>query len=71
MVEFTNDEMNLMCIYNAGSRIGLMEALSTMKQYLESDEHDLMAMTDSALEKLSRMSDEDFENLELIPDFDV
>ncbi len=30
-----------------------------------------MAMTDSALEKLSRMSDEDFEKLELIPDFDV
>ncbi len=40
MVEFTNDEMNLMCIYNVGSRTGLMEALSTMKQYLESDEYD-------------------------------
>ncbi len=71
MMDFTNDEMNLMCIYNAGSRIGLIEALNSMKGYLESDEKDLKAMTESALDKLNRMSDEDFDKLELIPDFDV
>lgn len=71
MFDFTNDEMNLMCIYNAGSRTGLMDALTAMKQYLESDEKDLMAMTESALDKLSRMSDEDFATLELVPDFDM
>lgn len=71
MMDFTNDEMNLMCIYNTGSRSGLMEALKNMKRYLEKDETDLLELTESALSKLGRLSDEDFEKLELVPDFDV
>ena len=72
MMNFTNDELNLMCIYNAGgNRKGLIAKLTEMKQYLESDEKDLLALTESTLNKLSRMSDEDFEKLELYPDFDV
>lgn len=71
MMDFTNDEMNLMCIYNTGSRSGLMEALESMKQYLEQDETDLLELTESALVKLGRISDEDFEKLELVPDFDA
>ena len=71
MMDFTNDELNLMCIYSAGgSRNGLIAKLTEMKQYLESDEKDLLALTESALSKLSQMSDEDFEKLELYPDFD-
>ena len=69
---FTNDEMNLMCIYSArGSRTGLMEKLTEMKTYLESDEVDLLALTESALTKLEKMTDAEFDALELIPDFDV
>ena len=71
MMDFTNDEMNLMCIYNTGSRSGLMEALESMKQYLEQDETDLLELTESVLSKLGRISDEDFEKLELVPDFDA
>ena len=71
MMDFTNDEMNLMCIYNTGSRSGLMEALESMKQYLEQDETDLLELTESVLSKLGRISDTDFEKLELVPDFDV
>lgn len=72
MMNFTNDEMNLMCIYNAGgNRAGLMEKLTEMKQYLESDETDLLALTESTLAKLTKMSDEEFDALELIPDFDA
>ena len=72
MMEFTNDELNLMCIYSAGgSRKSLIKKLTEMKQYLESDERDLLALTESALNKLSQMSDEDFEKLELYPDFDA
>lgn len=71
MMDFTNDEMNLMCIYNTGSRAGLMEALANMKKYLEQDETDLLELTESALSKLGRLSDEDFEKLELVPDFDA
>ena len=72
MMNFTNDELNLMCIYSAGgNRADLVEKLTEMKHYLENDETELLALTESALNKLSKMSDEEFEKLELYPDFDV
>lgn len=70
MGNFTFDEMNLMCIYNTGTREGLINALKEMRGYLEPDEAELLALTDSTLEKLSSMSDTEFEALELYPDFD-
>lgn len=70
MGNFTFDEMNLMCIYNTGTRTGLINALKEMRGYLEPDEAELLALTDSTLEKLSSMGDMEFEALELYPDFD-
>ncbi|MSS91088.1 hypothetical protein FYJ45_23470 [Eisenbergiella tayi] len=70
MGNFTFDEINLMCIYNTGTRQGLMDALKEMREYLEPDEMELTAITDSTLEKLSAMTDADFAALELYPDFD-
>ena len=70
MMIFNNDEMNLMCIYDTGSRTGLMNALSEMRKELSEDEVQLRELTDSTLNKLSAMSDEDYEKLELYPDFD-
>ena len=35
MGNFTFDEINLMCIYNTGTREGLMAALTEMRGYLE------------------------------------
>ena len=71
-MNFTNDEMNLMCIYSAeGKRTELMEKLTEMKRHLESDEVELLTLTDSTLAKLAGLSDAEFEALELIPDFDV
>ena len=70
MMIFNNDEMNLMCIYDTGSRTGLMNALSEMRKDLSADEVELRELTDSTLNKLSAMSDEDYEKLELYPDFD-
>ena len=67
---FTNDEMNLMCIYDMGSRTGLINALSEMRKELDADEVALRELTDSVLNKLSAMADEDYEQLELYPDFD-
>ena len=69
-MNFTNDEMNLMCIYDTGSRTGLMKALSEMRKELSTDEVELRELTDSTLNKLSVMSDEDYANMELYPDFD-
>ena len=49
-MNFTNDEMNLMCIYSAGSsRTGLMQKLTEMKMYLERDEVQLLSLTESTL----------------------
>lgn len=70
MMIFNNDEMNLMCIYDTGSRTGLMNALSEMRKELSEDEVELRELTDSTLNKLSAMSDEDYAKLELYPDFD-
>ena len=68
-MNFTNDELNLMCIYDTGSRMGLIEALSTMREQLEADETELLQMTNSAIKKLRAMSDEDYASIELFPDF--
>lgn len=70
MMDFTNDEMNLMCIYDTGNRTGLINALSEMRKELDADEVALRELTDSVLNKLSDMPDEDYEQLELYPDFD-
>ena len=71
MDKFTADEMNLMCIYDTGTREGLMEQLRQMRGYLEADQPELMEMTDSALEKLEEMSDAEYAALDLTPDFDL
>ena len=70
MMNFTNDEMNLMCIYDTGNRTGLINALSEMRKELSTDEIELRELTDSVLNKLSAIPDEDYAKLELYPDFD-
>lgn len=71
MPDFTFEETNLLCIYNTGTREGVIDALTEMRSYLEPDEDELRDLTDSALSKLRSMSDAAFAALELFPDFDV
>ena len=70
MMNFTHNELNLMAIYNTGTREGLIEELTAMRKYLESDETELMELTDSALGKLNTLTDAEFDTFDLIPDFD-
>ena len=70
MGNFTFEEMNLMCIYNTGSRTGLIDSLREMRGELSPEEAELRELTDSALGKLQTMSDAEFTELELFPDFD-
>ena len=70
MMNFTHDELNLMTIYNTGTREGLIDELTAMRKYLESNETELMELTDSALAKLRAITDAEFDTLDLIPDFD-
>ena len=69
-MNFSKDEMNLMCIYDTGTRTGLIKALSEMRGELGADEADLRRLTDSTIEKLSAMTDEEYETVELYPEFD-
>ena len=71
MMNFTNDEMNLMCIYQTGDRQGLISTLKEMQGYLDEDETELRELTDNALQKLVEITDEQFAALELVPDFDT
>lgn len=66
---FTNDEINLMCIYNTGTREGLIAELTHMRGYLGAEETELLVLTDSALGKLRSMSDTEYATLDLFPDF--
>lgn len=68
--KFTHDEINLVCIYNPGDRKGAIDALVEMRGELTQEEAELRELTDSALGKLQAMSDGDFDELELVPDFD-
>ena len=49
MGNFTFEEMNLMCIYNTGSRTGLIASLREMRGELSPEETELSELTDSAL----------------------
>ena len=69
MGTFTFEETNLLCIYNTGSRAGLIEALTEMRGELSPEETELRELTDSALMKLRAMSDAEYAQLELYPDF--
>ena len=70
MNNFTCAETNLLCIYNTGSRTGLIDALTEMRGELSPEEAELRELTDSALGKLQAMNDTEFAELELYPDFD-
>lgn len=62
---FTLAETNLMVIYNPGTRLGLIEELKAMMNYLSPEETDLQALTLSTLGKLERLTDTAFAALDL------
>ena len=67
-MDFTGEEKILMMLYSPGERPGLYQALGKMCRRLEYDERELRALTDRVMEKLEKMTDEDFDQLELYPD---
>jgi predicted glycosyltransferase len=71
MSKFTVEETNLICIYNTGSRTGLLSELTQMKTHLEKDETELLELAQSVMDKITAMSDGEFDSVtaELIADF--
>lgn len=69
-MEFTKDELTLISIYNNAIRSGTIVSLKEMMKYLSVDETELYDLTCSAIEKLEKISDEEYEALDLFPDFE-
>ena len=62
---FTLAETNLVVIYNPGTRLGLIEELKAMMNYLSPEETELHDLTLSTLRKLERLTDTAFAALDL------
>ena len=71
-MEFTFEEINLMCIYDTGTRQGLMDALKAMYSDLLPEEAELRQLTENVLAKLYGMTDDEYAQMQesLIPAYD-
>ena len=72
MMEFTIEEINLMCIYDTGTRQGLMDTLKAMYSDLLPEEADLRQLTENVLARLNGMTDDEYAQMQesLIPAYD-
>lgn len=69
MNRFSIEELNLMCIYDTGTRSGLMAGLEKIALELAPEEAELAELIQSALKKLTAMSDQEYGELILVPDY--
>jgi len=69
MPHFTIQELNLICIYDPGTRTGLIAELTNMTSYLTLEETELKNLADSVVDKLGSMTDEEYAALIRNTDF--
>ncbi len=69
MDRFSIEELNLMCIYDTGTRFGLISGLEKISLELAPDDAELSELIQSALKKLTAMSDQEYGELILVPDY--
>ena len=72
MPYFSQEELNLICIYDPGNLSGLIYELAAMMHALMPDEKKLYNLAHGVIEKLSTMNAKSYEKLSdmLTPDFD-
>ena len=63
MTHFTQEELNLICLYDSGNRTGAIYELRDMMRYLMPDETELKASAESAVSKLEGMTDAEYDEL--------
>ena len=68
-MNFSNDEMNLMCIYDTVHAQGLSKLCRKCGGDWVADEAELRQLTDSTIEKLSAITDDEFATVELLSRF--
>lgn len=64
LMNFNDEELMLMMLYNSGTRLGLMQELRLMQCYLLPDETALRELSEGVIEKLKLISDADFDEVE-------
>lgn len=63
MVDFTRKELNLISIYDPGTRNGMIAELEDMMTYLMPDEIPLRLLAESVIRKLERISDDEYHQI--------
>ena len=73
MTDFSAEELKLVCLYDPGSRSGLIYELRSMEKALMPDEQDLKCLTEGVIRKMEAMSDLEYELLsaQITPPFDT
>ncbi len=69
-MNFTNDELWLIYIYEAETRRGTINELKNMRKDLTDDETELRNLTDSVLKKLRHMTDKEYSRIDFTQIFD-
>lgn len=69
MEHFTIQELNLICLYDTGTRIGLINEITIMTRELTSEDLELQILSECVIEKLSSMTDEEYDALMRNADF--
>ena len=60
MSHFTIQELNLICIYDTGTRKGFSDTITEMTAKLTAEETELKTLSASVVAKISRMTDEEY-----------
>ena len=63
-MNFNNEELMLMMLYNTGTRLGLVQELRLMQCYLMPDETALRELSENVIDKLKLLTDEQFAEIE-------
>ena len=63
-MNFDHEELMLMMFYNSGTRLGLIHELRLMQCYLMPDETALRELSEGVIEKLKRLTDAEFAELD-------
>ena len=68
-MNLTHDEQQILAIFNTDNRESTMTHISEMLPDIEPEETELRELVESAIEKLRTMTDVEFDELDLEPDF--
>lgn len=68
-MKLTFEENNIVALYSGETREETIGKIEEMIQYLESDEAELRLLSEGAITKLRNMSDEEYSELVLYPEF--